>query len=102
MAENQGVMCDETGDLLIQNGSFVVGNTEAQETRRILLSAKGGYWWEPLLGVDLQMKLGQSLTRDGKVKLEGEIASQLRNDGFTVNSISLNAEGEMEVDAERV
>lgn len=100
MANNNGILCDENGDLLIQNGSFVVGNTEAQEQRRILLSAKGGYYWLPLLGVDLQTKLGASMTRDQRVKLEAEIEAQLRNDGFTVNDIKIKEE-ELIVDAER-
>ena len=101
MANNQGILCDETGDLLIRNGSFVVGNTEQQEIRRILLSAKGGYYWLPFLGADIQMKLGMSQTADQRRSLVREIRQQLLDDGFVVNDVVVTAEGTVNIDASR-
>lgn len=101
MAENLGKMCDETGDLLIRNGSFVIGNTEQQEMRRILLSAKGGYYWLPFLGVDIQMKLGMAQTPDERRKLVREIRQQLLDDGFLVNEVKVSADGMIDIDAFR-
>lgn len=101
MAKYNGIMSDLDGDLLIQNGTFVVGDTEQVEVRRILLSAQGGYPWAPGLGVDLQNKLGMSLTGDERKKLVGRIRQQLQNDGFVVNEVSLSSTGLAKIDAER-
>lgn len=60
----KGMLLDnETGDLMIEAGSVVLGNTE-QQTVGLLLQTIPGEWKEfPLLGADLYRQLGGNIDK---------------------------------------
>jgi hypothetical protein len=101
MADNVGILCDEDGDLRISNGTFVNGNTEADEVRRIVMAVQGDYKWEPLVGVGLRQRLGMSLASPERGRLENDIRRQLRYDGLAAVTVSMDTNGNLTVDAQR-
>lgn len=49
----KGILLDEGGDVLVRNGSLVVGDTLWQETAIILGMNQGGHKFYPVLGPNL-------------------------------------------------
>lgn len=89
-------MPDADGDLLIQNGDFVVGPSDPQHIKDIINSFPG--WWKrtPTVGVGIFQYLnsaGQEQT------IEKSIKTQLQADGYVVASpeVSFDANGELTI-----
>lgn len=78
------IKLDETGDLVIKNGDFVIADSDVQHVQDIINSGPG--WWKqfPAIGVDIQKYIGSS----GKLQeLEKNIKLQLESDGYNVKSV---------------
>lgn len=57
-----GILIDaNTGDLLVQNATIVIGQTDSQTTQHILMANRGEYKEHPLLGAELPQHLGGPL-----------------------------------------
>lgn len=94
----QDILRDATGDIEIKNGDLVVGESTYQEIELLLTTKKGEWKQNPLVGGNLQQFLKQ---REGRTAALKEINIQLRNDGFTINKISIS-NNKLNVDAERL
>ena len=55
----KGILIDsETGDLLVENGGLVVGDTEAQTVEAVLVANRGEFKESPLIGGETMQMLG--------------------------------------------
>lgn len=79
----QDYLLDEDGDLLIQNGDFVVGPSDDQHIADILQSFQGEWKQFPLLGVGLLTFLKSQTPNDAI----NTIKQQLQNDGYVVGNV---------------
>lgn len=89
------------GDLVIENGDFLVAESDGQHIEHILRADRGQFRQSPLVGVGLQKQDNASPNRQ---KLKQEIKLQLRADGFTVKKLELS-DGDVlgiDIDAKRV
>jgi len=94
----QDFLLDSNGDLLIENGDFVVGASDPQNIQDTI-NAYAGYWKQfPTLGVGIE----QYLNSPGLAgELKRLITVQLQSDGFTVNSITVDQFFNVQIDATR-
>lgn len=83
MAAFKDLLQDNTGDLLISNGDLNIGFSDGQHLADIIYSAPN--WWKeyPFLGVNIQAFLSSGTDSP---QLNTKVLTQLRSDGFTVNS----------------
>lgn len=91
-------LTNDDGTLMIRNGDFVSGESEAQDIQRIGLSNPGEWKEWPLLGAALQRLLK---SRAGKTALVKALDTHLRSDGFTRVDVTFNADQTFNVDATR-
>lgn len=90
--EAQDIMLDDDGDLLIENGDFVIGKSKQQEINSILKLAPGNLKSDPLLGpgimtminkvidVDrIKQRIGLALKRDDKNDVKVSIKNGVIN-----------------------
>ena len=55
----KGILIDSgTGDLLVENGSIVIGDTEAQTVETMLVANRGEFKESPLIGGEAMQMLG--------------------------------------------
>ena len=90
------IKLDETGDLEIQNGDFVIGESTLQHQEHIIIANQGEYKEHPEVGVGIVAALlteepNQTLTR---------IKRQLEYDGMKVAQLRLNEDQSIDVDAQ--
>ena len=79
-------ICDSTGDLQIQNGDFVIGESDEQHINDILISSPG-YWKQfPAVGASIPQLLKATVTSP---LVESLIKSQLEADGYQVGRPSV-------------
>lgn len=87
---------NDTGDLKIEGGDFAVAESIQQETKLLLISKKGEWKNQPLVGANIQQYLKQregitDAIREGKIQLknDGKIVNYLRIEG---NKISVDTD----------
>jgi hypothetical protein len=84
------LLIDVNGDLLIQNGDFVIGNNEVQSAVLIVNTVQGAWKQFPLIGCGLKSYLGS----DGQIKnLKRKIQIQMLSDGFTDVQVNIKQNG---------
>jgi hypothetical protein len=79
----QDILLDETGDLAIDNGDLLIGNSAVQHLDLLLQSNKGDWKENPLVGIDLIKKLNSSINKQNADGLKKQIKLQMEMDGFT-------------------
>lgn len=79
MGKGRGILLDENGELVVKNGSVVIGNTTNQEIHLIITMNKGEMRTHPLLGAGVY-RLVKS--RSTVTKIKRDIEEELRKDGF--------------------
>lgn len=77
---------EDSGDLLIRNGDFVIGNADGQHENDILQTVPGEYKINPQVGCDLGRFL-KSNTSESEIK--NVVKRQLELDRFQVDSIEI-------------
>ncbi|WP_380284528.1 hypothetical protein [Hymenobacter rubripertinctus] len=92
------ILLDENDDLLFENGDLVMGPSEEQEIGLILRTNQGDWRTSPLTGFGVDRRTRNEVNR---VDFEGELASQLRLDGFEDAQVRLSEQGELSVNARR-
>lgn len=92
------ILLDKDGDLLTENGDFVIGYSVQSEIERLLLSHKGEWKEHPLVGGGM-IKLLKS--REGQTKALQEARKQLQGDGFEIANIEINGHN-IDIDADRI
>lgn len=80
------ILDEETGDLLIRNGDFVVGNGNDQHMNDIIQTVPGEWKESPFLGCDLYRFTNANVTTSEVVAI---VKKQLEIDLFTVNNIDV-------------
>ncbi len=95
MKEVFDILSDESGDLMIKNGDFVIGESSLQHIHDIVIAEKGEYKQYPMLGVGIRQEL---LSNTTEVELKHMIRKELELDGMTVEQIKFN-HGEIDIDA---
>jgi len=92
----KGILLDETGDVMVQNGSMVIDDSTLQNQYLILLAQKGEFKEYPTLGVGISDMLGDDDVLEWKKRIREELAK----DDMKVNKIDLNLQtGEINIDA---
>ncbi len=91
MATHNDFQIDETGDLVIRNGDFVIAPCDNQNVLDIIVSNPG--WWRkyPACGVGIQNYQSGSGQQQ---QLESNIRLQLIADGFNVQSVTATPSNE--------
>lgn len=77
---------DENGDLLIENGDFVIGESTRQHQKALLVSTAGNYRQNPEIGVGLVDYLNDENDLSG---LRAKIISEFENDGMDVRDVQI-------------
>jgi hypothetical protein len=90
-------LLDEHGDLLIENGDFVIGESNHQHIELLLTSMPGDWKAHPETGVGLA--LAQNGIIDGFLKRT--IAVQLEADGFKLENLEITDKG-LIIDAKQI
>ena len=72
------ILLDDDNDLWIENGDFVIGDSEYQEIKSILQAVKNDYKMKPEIGVNLIEELNGS---SSSTKLAQKIKLNLAMDG---------------------
>jgi len=88
------IRLDENLDLQVQNGDFVIGETDKQNQQLIILANKGEWKEHPEVGVGIQNILSDENPNDVLI----ETKRQLEYDGMQIDNISLTAEGKLIID----
>ena len=82
----QDILLDNDGDLKIENGDFVIGFSDDQHKDILLITDKGSFKENPLIGVGLQSFLEAESNSD----LIREIRTQFMADGMTIDKLNYN------------
>lgn len=85
-------------DLVFQNGDFAIIESDSQHIQDIIHESTGAYKQFPLVGVGIFNYLNGSNFGNG---LKKEITSQLIIDGYSINQLDVDTEGNINVDAVR-
>ena len=93
-----GMLLGSDQDLLIENGSIVVGNSDDQNVSAIVSASKGEFKEFPALGVGIVTKLKKQ--NASLESLKREITVNLAADRYKVNGFSVNSTSEFNVNFE--
>ncbi len=88
----------ETGDLVIQNGDFVIGQSDLLQAQTILSVSKGGIRQYPLIGENLNNLLGSNLDQNVIYNL---IQKALKSDNMELDDFAIGTNGEFEIKLKR-
>ena len=77
-------------DLVIKDGDFTITESSQQEVDLLLNVFPGNYFQYPKLGIGIISRLAGS---EPTLKIEVDIASAMKADGFIVDSINVNGSG---------
>ncbi len=86
MVQFADFLLDSDGDLLIQNGDFVVGASDIQHVEDIIESFVGEWKQYPILGVGLMTYLK---SQNG-AKAITAIKQQLQSDGYSLSNVKID------------
>lgn len=82
-------------DVEIQNGDFVIGESENQHVQHILMASKGEYKYTPEMGVGIE----KMLNTEDPMEYLIEAKKNLQYDGMQVSNISFTENQTLNVDA---
>lgn len=91
----QDILWDDDHDILIVDGTIVIGESTEQHQASILLMQKGECRQFPTLGVGI----GDYLDDDNLSDLNREIQQNFESDGMTVSKVAIYDNGNLEIDA---
>ncbi len=84
----------ETDDLRIENGDFVIGRSDEQNQKLILISEKGEWKEFPELGVGIDKMLDNEEYNPMLISAK----KNLQYDGMQIRNISFTEEGKLKID----
>lgn len=85
-------------DIAFQNGDFVIVESDPQHIQDIIHESTGAYKQFPLVGVGIFNYLNGSNYGNA---LKKEITSQLITDGYVINQLDVDTNGNINIDAIR-
>lgn len=74
------ILLDTDGDLLIEDGDFVIGNSDTQNVESIVHNFKGEFKEYPLVGFGV---INYVKTNTSEMKFKRDLKIQLENDNYT-------------------
>lgn len=80
----------DTGELIIRNGDFVIGESSNQHIADLLLDAPGEWKQHPLVGIGIRKYINAPETPLEWAILEKRIRKQLDLDGFSTSQLRVN------------
>lgn len=89
------LLLNERNDLAFADGDFVAGESTQQHQQLLLISNKGDWREHPVIGVGLF----RALKDDDANTILSDIKSEFEADGMIVNSIRMDASGNLNIDA---
>jgi hypothetical protein len=96
MARQMMDIClDDSEDVTIQHGDFVVDESTAQHQRQLILNNKGDFKQNPTIGVGVFEYYDDEHMRD----LIRAVSIEFSRDGMDVQSIRLDADGVLKSNA---
>ena len=82
----RGILIDSgTGDLLVENGGLVIGDTEAQTVEAVLVANRGEFKESPLIGGEVM----KQLSGGEDVMWAGEVKKMLRASGIDCEQVEI-------------
>lgn len=82
-----GILIDaESGDLLIEHGSVVIGNIDSQIAEGVLVAMRGEWKECPLIGGEVKKMLGGEVD----VMWRGQVKKMLEACGLDVQKVSIS------------
>lgn len=82
-----GILIDaESGDLLIEHGRVVIGDTDSQIVEGVLVAMRGEWKESPLIGGEVKKMLGGQVD----VMWRGEVKKMLEASGLDVQKVSIS------------
>jgi hypothetical protein len=89
------------GDLLIEDGDFVLSHSDGMHQEHILRSYTGFWRNAPLVGVGIEQYFGAAVK---PAEIKRAITLQIAADGFSINSLDVGFKPgfTIELDAERI
>lgn len=89
------ILLDKDGDILIENGDFVIGDATNQNQELILIAHKGEFKESPELGVGIS----NALLSENLQAITNSIRRNFEYDGMKVKKLEINPNGSLTVDA---
>lgn len=88
------ILLDDTGDLTIENGDFILGYSDNTHQEHILIANKGEFKEFPELGVGLN----RMLSDDDYMPFLIDAKKNLEYDGMKINNIKFEENGNLNID----
>ncbi|MDR2361702.1 MAG: hypothetical protein LBD91_03135 [Prevotellaceae bacterium] len=85
----KGILLDDTGELVIRNGSVAIGNTDEQSAKLLLAGAPGEWKEYPTTGIGIMRMQHGAIDRF----LDRDIRVQLNSIGINVKTLSITEKG---------
>ena len=96
MGKGTGILLDENGDIMVRNGSMVVGDTTKQNQYLIMIAQKGELKEFPTFGVGIS----DMLHDDDELEWKKRIGEEFEKDDLEVDNIDLDLQtGKIVVEA---
>ncbi len=89
------LLTNETGDLLIRNGDFAIGDSRANTVERILQAYPGEFKEKPLLGCNIKEQINGVPSPFWR----GNATNQLQTEGINVKRLDITDTG-VEIETE--
>lgn len=90
------ILLDENFNPIITDGDFTIGESTLQHQRMLIYADKGQFKSDPTVGVGSRRYLESSATND----FAREIRFQFMADGMVLNSLNINDNLEITIDAQ--
>ena len=79
----------ESGDLIVERGALVIGETDGQIAEHVLMTMRGEWKEWPLIGGEVKKMMGG----EADPLWRGEVKKMLNACGLAVQKVSLTADG---------
>jgi hypothetical protein len=96
---SEDLVLDLNNDLIIEDGDWVIAQSDDQNIEAILLAEKGQFYEFPLLGYGITRRLFGPFDRLTERK---DIREALRRDNYNVKVLNIEGNVGIEVDADKV
>lgn len=96
------LVLDLNNDLIIEDGDFVIDQSDDQNIEAILLVEKGQFYEFPLLGYGINRKLNGTFDRLIERKL---VREELKRDNYNIKILNISGSVDtfsLEVDADKI
>ena len=93
----KGILLDETGEIMVVNGSMIVDDVTLQNQLFLLVAHKGEFKEYPTLGIGISDMVGD----EDELEWKKRIREEFKKDDLKVSTIDLNLQtGKIEINAQ--